>query len=339
MPRRPAKLSNCYVPLPLPSTEDAAPASSSSKSSTARPDGRSSGHELRQLCLETSVISKALGSALIELGHTKILAEVHVAAASTMGSRNNNNNHQKHQHTGSNNEATSETGSLKCNVRYAPHIGMNQVSQQSMSVTPLDGTNSSTANSSGNNATPTISAGKLNQELSMLESDLSRRLTAALLPVLILEKYPKCTIVVNATVLQDDGSCLSAAILAASMALVDGRVELRDLVTSCTVAVVEANAGNDDDDSDDDEDNKWVYLADPTQHEIHGSEAAATTSGGSSVALICLAMTPNHKEVTLWSQSGRLSSEMAAKAMDLCRDGCRTMHKFMRESWLSSSAE
>ena len=54
------------------------------------------------------------------------------------------------------------------------------------------------------------------------------------------------------------------------------------------------------------------------------------------VALICLAMTPNHKEVTLWSQSGRLSSDMASHAMELCRDGCRTMHKFMRESWISS---
>ena len=126
--------------------------------------------------------------------------------------------------------------------------------------------------------------------------------------------------------LQDDGSCLSAAITAASMALVDAQVEVRDVVTSCTVAVVENINNNNDDDDDDD---RWLYLADPTEQEV--------TSLHANVALICLAMTPNHKEVTLWSQSGRLSSEMASHAMELCRDGCRTMHKFMRESWISSN--
>ena len=342
MPRRPVKLSNCYVPLPLPSRDDIDDINvdgttetaktnknaSSSSNQQQRPDGRSAGHELRRLCLETAVISKAMGSSLVELGHTKVLAEAHIAAMS--GSRNNSNT----KSSISNNEATSDIGSLKCNVAYAPHIGINQVSQQSLSVTPLDG--SSGNNNSNNDSTKatavTISAGKLNQELSMRESDLSRRLTAALLPVVILEQYPKCTVVVTITVLQDDGSCLSAAITAASMALVDAQIELRDVVTSCTVAVVEkAAVNNNDDDDDDDDDDRWIYLADPTQHEV-------TSAASVSVALICLAMTPNHKEVTLWSQSGRLSSEMASQAMELCRDGCRTMHKFMRESWISSAA-
>ena len=110
------------------------------------------------------------------------------------------------------------------------------------------------------------------------------------------------------------------------MALVDAQVELRDVVTSCTVAVVDKSDNNNNDDDDDDD--RWMYLADPTEREV--------TSSSDNVALICLAMTPNHKEVTLWSQSGRLSSDMASHAMELCRDGCRTMHKFMRESWISS---
>mmetsp|Transcript_19235 Transcript_19235/g.53619 ORF Transcript_19235/g.53619 Transcript_19235/m.53619 type:complete len:88 (+) Transcript_19235:390-653(+) len=58
----------------------------------------------------------------------------------------------------------------------------------------------------------------------------------------------------------------------------------------------------------------------------------------SSVSLVCLAMTPNRKEVTLWSQSGRLSAEAASRAMELCRDGCRTMHGFLREACLSSAS-
>mmetsp|Transcript_10728 Transcript_10728/g.27109 ORF Transcript_10728/g.27109 Transcript_10728/m.27109 type:complete len:312 (+) Transcript_10728:101-1036(+) len=307
MPRRPSKLANCYVPLPLPAKEEKAKATT-----TTRPDGRCATHELRRLCLETSVISKAMGSSLVELGHTKVLAEVHIAAAST-SSRN------KSMHA--NNEATTDTGSLQCTVKYAPHIGINQVAQQSSSVLPLDGTNSNSSNNN-NSTVQTISAGKLHQEILVRESDLSKRLTASLLPVMILEKYPKCTIVLSVTVLQDDGACLSAAITASSMALVDARVHVRDMVTSCTVAVVENNSNGTDDDDDDEQ---FVCLADPTQQETMNSRA-----------LICLAMTPNHKEVTLWSQSGRLSSQEASLAMELCRDGCRTMHKFMRESWITS---
>ena len=60
------------------------------------------------------------------------------------------------------------------------------------------------------------------------------------------------------------------------------------------------------------------YCVDPTE--------AETRQAG--------AVTPNHKKVTLWSQSGRLTSTMTNAAMELCRDGCRTMHKFMREVWI-----
>jgi exosome complex component MTR3 len=331
MPRRPARLSNCYVPLPLPpsaaqnqgndendnNNNKSARSAISSNNNKRRYDGRSAGHELRRMVLETSVITRALGSSLVELGHTKVIAEVQIAAAATS---NNNNNNNK---SGSNcNEASNDIGCLKCHVKYAPHIGIDQVSQRSQSVSTLDSNSNNNNNKEAATNTTQQSAGKLNQEITLRESDLSRRLTASLLPVIILEKYPKCTIIVATTVLQDDGSCLSAAITAASMALVDARVELRDVVTSCTVAVVENTNSNNE------EEDRWLYLADPTEREV--------TTTSTNVALICLAMTPNHKEVTLWSQSGRLSSDMASHAMELCRDGCRTMHKFMRESWISS---
>eukprot|EP00751_Fragilariopsis_kerguelensis_P007500 CAMPEP_0170793418 /NCGR_PEP_ID=MMETSP0733-20121128/22648_1 /TAXON_ID=186038 /ORGANISM="Fragilariopsis kerguelensis, Strain L26-C5" /LENGTH=301 /DNA_ID=CAMNT_0011142375 /DNA_START=19 /DNA_END=922 /DNA_ORIENTATION=- len=299
MPRRPAKLSNCYVPLPLPPSQV----------------------ENVNNNEETSVISSALGSSLVELGHTKILAEVHIAAATT------NVSNKSSSASGNNNEANNDIGCLRCHVKYAPHIGIDQVSQRSRSVTALDGS-SNNNNKSGTATTSTQSAGKLNQELTLRrESDLSRRLTAALLPVVILEQYPKCAIVINLTVLQDDGSCLSASITAASMALVDALVELRDVVTSCTVAVVDRGCCKHN------EEDRWIYLADPTEREATSSTLfASDTTTTTTVALICLAMTPNHKEVTLWSQSGRLSSDMASHAMELCRDGCRTMHNFMRES-------
>jgi ribonuclease PH len=304
MPRPIARLSNCYVPLPVPSSSSLL-ASLSSSSTTSQEDGtlyRSShsvdgedsraAHSLRRLCLETSVTAQ-LGSALVELGHTKVLCEV---SLTTSDYPQGTTPHM-------------EDGLLQCQVQYAPYVGRNMVAQRTEAVAPLEST---------------ISAGKLNSELMTRESDLSFQLSSALLPAIPLEKFPKCVLRVDTTILQDDGSVLSACITAATMALVDAKVELYDVVASCTVAVL-VNDTRTTTVRKDDETISVVYLADPTHLELARAQAE-----------ICLAMSPNHKEVTLWNQSGRLTSSMANQAMELCRDGCRTMHKFMRERLIDS---
>jgi exosome complex component MTR3 len=281
-------LANCYVPLPLPTKEADDTAANNSRRRRQDRDH----DEIRQVVLETSIISLALGSSLVELGHTKVMCEVHLTTSSDA--------------------STSDVGSLQCLVKFAPHIGVDQVIQRSQAVSPIDNT--------------TLSAGKLNQEVAVQESGLSHQLMSALRPVLPLEKYPKCSIVVKVTILQDNGSALSATIMAATLALVDARVELYDLVTSCTVAVMQATGGNQDVDDDDENESNCEYLVDPTQQEMSKADA-----------IICLAMTPNQKEVTLWSQTGRLSADMASQAMNLCRDGCKTYHRFLREMWISKT--
>lgn len=286
MPRRPARLANCYVPLPLPTKSEA---DHNPQHKSTRQDRNNV--ELRQVVLETSIISLALGSSLVELGHTKVLCEVHLNTTSDA--------------------AAADTGSLVCVVKYAPHIGVDPVAQRAQAVSPIDNT--------------ALSAGKLHQEVMVLESGLSHQLTSALLPVVPLEKYPKCGVMVKITILQDNGSALSAAIMAATLALVDARVELYDLVTSCTVAVVE-KTGNSNIDEEEEQDANFDFLVDPTQEETAKANA-----------IICLAMTPDHKEVTLWSQTGRLSAAMASQAMNFCRDGCKTYHRFLREMWISKA--
>jgi exosome complex component MTR3 len=281
MPRRPARLSNCYVPLPLPSSADDSKADPATQSAIGVRQDRSN-NELRQLFLETSVIGRALGSSLVELGHTKVLCEVHLSTSETV-----------------------DMGSLDCVVKYAPHVGVSEAAQRGRAVSAPDNSSQS-------------STGRFTQDVVLRESSLSHQLSSALLPVLPLDRYPKCTLQVRVLVLQDDGSCLSAAITASTLALVDARVDLYDLVTSSTVAILYKP------DNDDDDDGAVRYLADPTEEESFHAQA-----------IICLAVTPNHKEVTLWSQTGRLPSSLANHAMELCRDGCRTMHKFMREVWLT----
>jgi exosome complex component MTR3 len=343
MPRRPARLANCYVPLVLPPNHNTNQNKSNSNNKNNKTTLGYRRHqrehdELRQVVLETSIIGPALGSSLVELGHTKVLCEVHMVSSSGSNQHHNSNptmmmmmdQLSSSTTTTNNNNTVKSTGRLHCIVQYAPYIGMNQTSQRAQAVGSLNNNN---YNSIGG---VSVSSGKMNQQVVMQETGLSHQLTSALLPVVSLEKYPKCTIVIQATILQDSGSCQSAVITAATLALVDAGVELLDLVTSCTVAVMvqqqqqesqsqslEGNAMDNTTNSNTDG-LPVLYLVDPTEDEIMIAQA-----------VICLAMTPNHKEITLWSQSGKLSNDMVSHAMNLCRDGCRTYHKLLREFWIA----
>jgi len=255
-------------------------------------------HELRQLYLETGVLVKpAIGSSLVELGHTKVICQVSL-----------NFTHPN---------ITPDQGLFECKVQFAPHIGVDASAQRSRMVMPLDSM---------------ISSGKLHSENLTRESSLSAQLHSALVSVLRLEDFPKCALTVHVTILQDDGSVLTTCITAASLALADARVEMLDLVTSCTVAIIERTYKTSDNmevDGDENENSLGpIFLADPTEAERLQASA-----------VICLAMTPNLKEVTLWSQSGRLDATHANQAIDICRNGCRTMHKFMREVWISKKMQ
>jgi exosome complex component MTR3 len=65
---------------------------------------------------------------------------------------------------------------------------------------------------------------------------VSSAIQQALLPSVRLELFPKSTIDVFITILDNDGteSCISAATVAASTALADAGIEMLGLVISCT---------------------------------------------------------------------------------------------------------
>lgn len=234
--------------------------------------------------METGITS-ASGSALVELGHTKVLCEV--VGPTPVASPNSTLN--------------MEEGTLECEVQYLPNFGF--------PVTALVGASASGLSESAQQPTqPT--AGRINTQIATLERELSSQLLSSLTAAVPLNAYPKNTIRLQVSILQDDGSALSACTVASSMALVNANIEVYDLVTSSTVAITTDN----------------VLLADPTYDEVARASATVT-----------LSLLANWKEVTLWNQSGRLSSSTANQAISLCKDGCRTMHKFMRNSLLDDS--
>lgn len=271
-----ATLSNCYVPLKASSDNSKSLEERQAHliSTRSNGDGAKRGPiALRRLCLETSVLSTASGSALVELGHTKVLCRVEGPVTATDSYSNTN----------------MDEGVLQCVVKYAPLVGIKPQSSVGNTVTTLD--------------SQQISMGRLNAVTMKLESDLSSNVHAALLPSIPLNQFPKCLLTVSITILQDDGSALSTCILAASLALADANVELYDMTTSCTVAVLGS-----------------TLVADPTEDELSVADAT-----------VVLAIMPSWKDVTLWFQSGKLSGDVATQAVDLCRSGCRTLQRFMRQ--------
>jgi len=282
MVRQTAKLSNCYVPLPVSASRGALRKDKKELLATRDSgDGQTtrSEHSLRRLLLQSNVIESAAGSALVEIGHTKVICQV--IGPITSASKDMPPNLLLNM----------EEGVLHCQVRYAPHIGYPTAALVNNSVSTMDQSNQ------------LLSSGKVTSWTITRETDLASRLSDSLAAAVPVKQYPKCAILVQVTVLQDDGSILPACITAASIALAGAAIEIYDLVTASTVAVVQDRP-----------------LADPTLEEIEVADAVVT-----------LALMPNWKEVTLWEQSGGLSPEQANRAMELCRDGCRTMHRFLRE--------
>jgi exosome complex component RRP41 len=58
----------------------------------------------------------------------------------------------------------------------------------------------------------------------------------------MLRQYPGSEIVVHVQVLQSDGGALTAAINAATLALIDAGVAMRDFVVGCSVAYIQRTA-------------------------------------------------------------------------------------------------
>ena len=230
---------------------------------------------VRQIHLDRSILSQSTGSSLVEWGHTKLLVSVRGPRPVNCSSMNASNN-----------------GSLVCEVRYMPHIGIRTetIAQHSLS-------QDFSSKSSGGARIPRDALGTA-QDISLLSSGgslcapaafldeayLSHRLQEALSPAVILEGLGnKMCIEIFVEVLQSDGGVFNAAVVGASLALSDAGVGLRDIVVAASAAVMKVE-------DEKSKANKVSYhaIADPTEDEIlHAS------------GVVTIAMMPNWREVTV----------------------------------------
>mmetsp|Transcript_5422 Transcript_5422/g.7889 ORF Transcript_5422/g.7889 Transcript_5422/m.7889 type:complete len:303 (+) Transcript_5422:177-1085(+) len=165
----------------------------------------------------------------------------------------------------------------------------------------------------------------------------SSLLQKALEASVLLHLHPKTRVVVNVRVFADDGGRLCAAINAATLALVDAGIAMRDLVCACAVGSTDIgfqSIGGVEDDTDEDdvediESNDIPILLDLNSQEISGG---FQSSGGAAAYLLCATM-PQRNTLVLSQCESRLPSiKVFERMLATGMDGCEEVFHIMRAS-------
>lgn len=139
---------------------------------------------------------------------------------------------------------------------------------------------------------------------SRREVELSKVIRESLEPSVFLELYPRTGIDVFIEVLQADGGTRCASITAASLAIADAGIPMRDLVVACAAGKID--------------DTVVLDLFD-----------AEDKLGAADVPL---AIMPNLNAVTLLQMDGILTPEEFETAVNMATEGCRKIYTLQKEA-------
>jgi exosome complex component RRP41 len=139
---------------------------------------------------------------------------------------------------------------------------------------------------------------------SRREIELSKVIREAVEPAIFLEYYPRTALDVFVEVLQADGSTRCASIVAASLALADAGIPMRDLIVACSAGKAEDTIVMDLMDTEDKQ----------------GS------------ADVPVALMPNLNAITLLQMDGILSLEEFEQAVNLALEGCKKIYVMQKEA-------
>ncbi|MEM1566075.1 MAG: exosome complex exonuclease Rrp41 [Candidatus Bathyarchaeia archaeon] len=139
---------------------------------------------------------------------------------------------------------------------------------------------------------------------SRREIELSKVIREAIEPAVFVEYYPRTAVDIFVEVLQADGSTRCTSITAASLALADAGVPMRDLVASCSAGKVE----------------DMIVL------DLMDLEDKVGTAD------VPVAYMPNLGVITLLQMDGILTSEEFEKAVNLAIEGCKKIYDMQKEA-------
>jgi len=139
---------------------------------------------------------------------------------------------------------------------------------------------------------------------SRREVEISKVMREALEPAVMLEDYPRAAIDVFVEVLQSDGGSRCAGITAASVALADAGINMRDLVAACAAGKVDEKIVLDINDTEDKE-------------------------GGADMPVAYL---PRLEQVTLLQLDGNLSADQFNECLDKAIGGCKMVYEIQKQA-------
>lgn len=138
-------------------------------------------------------------------------------------------------------------------------------------------------------------------------SEISKITADALRPALMLNNYPRSMVEVFIEVIEAEGGTRCAGITAASVALADAGIPMKDLVVGCAAGKV----------------NDEIVL---DLSEVEDKEGQAD---------LPIAIMPRTGDITLLQCDGDLSEEEFNKALDLAMEGCLEVNKLQKEALMN----
>ncbi|XP_018397267.1 PREDICTED: exosome complex component MTR3-like [Cyphomyrmex costatus] len=132
------------------------------------------------------------------------------------------------------------------------------------------------------------------------EKEYSLILQRALEPAVCLQEFPNFQVDVYATVLDNGGSALTAAIMAASLALANAGVPMFGLVTACTIGIYNG-----------------MYLVDPTDIEETICSTKAAPDATNDHGIVIQAALPQHGQISEMFVIGSINMDTMKYSMDL----------------------
>jgi exosome complex component RRP41 len=139
---------------------------------------------------------------------------------------------------------------------------------------------------------------------SRREIELSKVIRESLEPAIFVELYPRTMIDLTIEVLQADGGTRCASITAASLALADSGIPMRDLVAACA-------AGKAD---------ETIVLDLMDEEDKLGS------------ADVPVALMPSMNAITLLQMDGKLSQEEFETTVNLAVEGCKQIYSMQKDA-------
>ncbi|XP_026189630.1 exosome complex component RRP41 homolog [Cyclospora cayetanensis] len=139
-------------------------------------------------------------------------------------------------------------------------------------------------------------------------AEVAAAVRAAAEGIILRRLYTQTKITISILVLADDGSILSASLIAASLALADAGVAMRDLLPACTVLLLPQHQPQHQQQQ---QQHQPVLLLDPTNDE-------ARTGGPS----LTLGVTAQTNSIVALQLSGKVDKETFDKMFEMCLRGC-----------------